>query len=210
VDNSNIEITSQNIVKKISEIKEKAIILGGDHSITYSCFKGFAKNNPDGGIIIFDAHPDCENMFSPPTQEDLLIVLIKEGLVDPKKVILIGTRNMSGNEREFLEMHKIRYFSMKQIFQTSIQAVCDTVMETAVQWPSLYISVDIDVVDPAFAPGTGYIEPAGLTSRELVYFLQRLKLLKNFKMADIVEVNPPKDVNNLTSKLGAKLVKELS
>ena len=73
-------------------------------------------------------------------------------------------------------------------------------METARQWPALYISIDIDAVDPAFAPGTGYIEPAGLTSRELIYLVQRFKLLKNLKMVDLVEINPEKDFTTKTPK----------
>ena len=74
----------------------------------------------------------------------------------------------------------------------------------------VYISLDIDVVDPAFAPGTGYPEPAGLTSRQLFYMLHRLKNLKNINIIDIVEVNPKKDINNMTSKLAAKILAELN
>ncbi|MEM4368887.1 MAG: arginase family protein, partial [Candidatus Woesearchaeota archaeon] len=72
----------------------------------------------------------------------------------------------------------------------------------------LYVSIDIDVVDPAFAPGTGYPEPGGFSSRDLIYFLQRLRLLKNFMALDVVEINPLKDVQDLTVKLGAKLLVE--
>ena len=80
----------------------------------------------------------------------------------------------------------------------------------AKNFDNLYISIDIDVIDPAFAPGTGYIEPAGLTSREFLYFLHRLKNLKNIRGYDIVEINPKKDINNLTTKLGAKILVELN
>ena len=83
-------------------------------------------------------------------------------------------------------------------------------MSVAKNFEAMYISIDIDSVDPAFAPGTGYIEPAGLTSRELLYFLSRLLLLKNFRMADLVEVNPDKDFKNLTVKLAAKIIAEIS
>ena len=72
-----------------------------------------------------------------------------------------------------------------------------------------YISVDIDVLDPAFAPGTGYLEPGGLSTRELLYLLQRIKLLKNIRKYDLVEVNPDKDINLMTCKTAAKIIKEL-
>ena len=82
-------------------------------------------------------------------------------------------------------------------------------MSVAKDFESLYISIDVDVLDPAFAPGTGYIEPGGLTTRELLFFLHRLKKLKNLKAYDLVEINPKKDVNDMTSKVGAKLLVEL-
>ena len=83
-------------------------------------------------------------------------------------------------------------------------------MSVARKFDALYVSVDIDVLDPAFAPGTGYTEPGGLTTRELIYFIQRLKNLKNIQMWDLVEVNPEKDVNNLTVMVAAKLIVEMS
>ena len=91
----------------------------------------------------------------------------------------------------------------------SIQDVSDAVMVVAKNFKSLYLSIDIDVLDPAFAPGTGYIEPGGFTSRELIYFIHILKRINNLKAADIVEVNPDKDINDITTKMAAKLAVEL-
>jgi len=209
VDNSNIDDTNKAIFEKISNLKEKAIIIGGDHSITYSCFKAFVKNNPGAGLVIFDAHPDLEVGLDTPTQEDYTRLLIKQGLLDPKKLILIGIRNWHGYEKEFILQNNIKYFDMKKIANIGVNEVCDTIMEEINQWPSFYLSIDIDAVDPAFAPGTGYREPGGLTSRELITMLQRLKILKNLGMIDLVEIAPDKDIADLTSKLGAKIIKEL-
>ena len=210
VDNSNIDNTNKAIFDKISSLKEKAIILGGDHSITYACFKAFAKNNPGAGLVIFDAHPDLEVGLDTPTQEDYTRLLIKEGILDAKKLMLVGTRNMHGYEKEFIKANNIRYFDMKKISQAGVHEICDSIMEEANKWPAVYLSIDIDAVDPAFAPGTGYREPGGLTSRELIYMLQRLKILRNLKMIDLVEIAPDKDFGDITSKLGAKIVKEIS
>ncbi len=192
-----------NVYNKIKEEKEGCIIIGGDHSITLTCFKAFSETHENSGIIIFDAHPDCDLM-----PEDLVDGIINQKLADSKNIILIGTRKWSSDEIEFLKKHNIRVFSMRQIFETGVKEICDTVMENSRQWSNLYISIDIDVVDPAYAPGTSCIEAGGLSSRELIYFVQRLKLLKNFKMADITEINPKKDINNMTSKLGAKIIAE--
>ena len=82
-------------------------------------------------------------------------------------------------------------------------------MSIAKEWDAMYISIDIDVLDPAFAPGTGYCEPGGLSTRELLYMIQRLKWLKNYEIADIVEIAADKDINNMTICAAAKIVREL-
>lgn len=205
---SNLEETNKNIYEEVLT-KEKAVIIGGDHSITYPAFKAFIQNNPGAGLIIFDAHPDCVNNFNPPTHEDFVRVLIEEGTLDPKKLILVGVRQSDMIEKEFLNNYKIRCFTMDKIFEYGVKDICETIMETANSWPTIYLSLDIDVVDPAFAPGTGYREPGGLDPKELFYCLKRLKKLKNLKMVDLVEISPEKDHNNLTVKLGEKILKEL-
>ncbi|MFH1455870.1 MAG: arginase family protein [archaeon] len=206
INKNNIEETNDNI-EQFSE-KHDAIFLGGDHSITYPLFKGFAKRNKNAGLVIFDAHPDCVNNFTPPTHEDFVKVLVAEGIVQPQNIILVGLRNWHRKEIEFLKEKKIKYFTMKQLFN-DLNEVGSSIMELAREFESLYLSIDIDVIDPAFAPGTGHCEPGGLTSREFLSFIQRFKLLKNLKSVDIVEVNPSKDVNDMTSKLAAKIINEL-
>jgi len=208
---SNIEETNKNIYSKAKEvIDKKPIFLGGDHSITYSLVKAFSEKFDNSGIVIFDAHPDAENDFMPPSQEDLLPALINENLIDKKNIILVGTRNWDKNEIEFLKKNKINYFNMKEIAEKGIKNVGGALVDVISDVENLYLSVDIDVLDPAFAPGTGYCEPGGLSTRELLYFISVLKKLNKIKAADIMEINPKKDVNDMTSKVGAKLLVELA
>ncbi len=207
VDNSNIELSHKNIFEKIKTINEKCIILGGDHSISNPCFKAFKENNSKAGIVVFDAHPDLMSSVGVRSQEDWLRDLIDNKLVED--VILIGLRSNDPEENEYIKEKKITAYPMKLIFSNEIENICDAVMEKIKDWNAVYLSIDIDAVDPAFAPGTGYQEPGGLSSRELIYFIQRLNKLKNIKMIDIVEVNPEKDINNMTSKLAAKIMGEL-
>ena len=209
VNNSNITETNKNIFDYVMQQDEPLIMLGGDHSITYSAFMAFSKKFKDAGIVIFDAHPDCENYFKPPSHEDFVNVLVKDNIVNKNNIIIIGIRNWDKNEFEFLKNNKIKHFTMKEIFEEGVRDVCDAVMSVAKDFGALYVSVDIDSLDPAFAPGTGYIEPGGLSSRQLLYFLSRLKKLNNLKMVDVVEINPKKDINHLTSKLGAKILVEM-
>ena len=213
VDQFNIEESHNSILIKVKESLEnyqKTLMIGGDHSITYPAVKAFLRKNPEGGLLVFDAHPDCCHNSNPPSHEDYLRTLIQENLLNKSKVILVGLRKMSAREKEFLESNNILYHDMRKISQFGVQEVCDTMTEHVRNWPALYLSLDIDVVDPAFAPGTGYQEPGGLTSREMIYFIQRIRRLKNLKFIDLVEVAPDKDINNATIKLAAKLIVELS
>lgn len=209
VDNHNIEETNKNIHDFMTNNDDFSILIGGDHSITYSSFKAFAENFKNPGLVVFDAHADLENNFNPPTHEDYLKVLIEEGILKSSNVVVVGLRNWHDNEYFYLKNKKLKFFTMKDIFEEGIRETCDTIMFLAKNFGSLYISVDIDVLDPAFAPGTGYKEAGGLTTRELLYFLQRIRKLPNYKMADLVEVNPKLDSSEITVRAGAKIITEL-
>ncbi len=210
VDNSNLGQSHALIQKEIEKINGYCALVGGDHSLTYPAFRAFAKNNPGSGILVFDAHPDVQEKHAPPTHEDYLRVLIEEGTLDKDKVILVGTRNMSKEEKKFIDEHKIKNYSMNKISFDILREVADSIMTVARHWSKVYISIDIDVLDPAFAPGTGYQEPGGMSTRDLLYLIHRLKMLRNIGMFDIVEVNPDKDINDITARTAAKLVVELS
>lgn len=207
VDEEHIANSHEAIQKHISSIKEKAIILGGDHSISHPSIKGFAKNNSDFLLIVFDAHPDLMDDFRPPTQEDYLRVLIEDGTIKPEQIILLGIRNWDKQEIEYLEEKKIKHYPMKEIFDKGIKTVMSEIISVVDK--AIYLSLDIDVVDPVEAIGTGYLEHGGMSSRELIYALQKLKQTNNIRMVDLVEVNPSKDLNDMTSKLAAKCIVEL-
>jgi len=205
----NISLVNKKIYEKAVQSfnTQCPIFLGGDHSITLPIIRAFCEKYENPGIIIFDAHPDAMDNFE--THEDLLPGIIENNLIKKENILLIGTRTFHKHELEFLRNNKIRYFTMNEIVAEGIHDACDTMMSIAKEWDSIYLSIDIDVIDPAFAPGTGYLEPAGLTSRELIYLIHRLKKINKIKGADLVEINPKKDLNNMTSKLGAKILVEL-
>jgi len=236
LDNYNLELTNKLIYKNALEIygeKPKVVFLGGDHSISFSTTKAFLEycrqNNKEPCLVVFDAHPDCmepvdENF---PTHEEWLRGLIEKGFPS-ENILLVGVRNLWKDELEFLAKNKIKTISMNQL-QEDLHETCDSIMEFSntknlqanfgatkskelqdfVGGKELYVSIDIDVIDPAFAPATGYCEPGGLTSREFLYILQRINKIKNLKAVDIVGINPAKDTNGLTVKLSAKILSEL-
>ena len=188
---------------EISE--EGGLYLGGDHSNTYN---NFIKSECDG-LLVFDAHPDVYQEFNNATHLDWLKFLIDENKVKKENIVLVGIRSFHKKEINYLIENKIKYFDMKKIFELDVKETCSCVMELVRNFKKLYLSIDIDVVDPGFAPGVGFAEPGGLSSRDMIYFVQKLKLLKNLKKVDIVEINTEKDINNITSKLAAKLIWEL-
>lgn len=201
----NIDETNKNIENFFGDI-----FIGGDHSISYYLVKGLVKQKGETGIVIFDAHPDCFKTegFDIPTHEDWVMHLVKEKIVKPENIVLVGCRNMDVKEIEFIQENNIKFFDIKSLNENK-ENICNNIMEIANKFKNFYLSLDIDIIDPAFAPGTGYLEPAGISSRDMIYFVQRLRLLKNLRRVDLVEINPKKDINNITVKLGAKIIKEL-
>ena len=198
---SNLDETNRNI-----ENAHGDIFIGGDHSITYSLFKSLKSNNK--GLIIFDAHVDLDNYTETPTHEDFLRKLIDENHLNPNNLIIIGTRKIWKNELNYIKEKNIRVITPKHLLEVEIEDICDTIMENFRNFDELYISIDIDVLDPSTAPGTHYTEPNGLQLSRLLYFIRRLKLLKNIKKIDLVEVNPDIE-KNLTIKTAAKIIAEL-
>ena len=204
----NEEDIKQNIELIKNQAKEfldkEAIFVGGDHSITYALVETFKQKNL--GLIIFDAHPDCTSTVDVPTNEDFVRHLIENNIVPPDRIIFIGLRNIPDFEKKFLEEKKILFFTPEKLF-LNIQDICDAIMEKARSFENLYISFDIDAIDPVFAPGTAYKEVNGLLPQQAFYLLNRLSLLKNLKWFDIVEVNPSLDKDELTISLAAEIIK---
>ena len=217
LDNLNLELTNKLIYKnafKIFESKEKTIFLGGDHSISYSLGRAFLDYCQNDGkepcLIVFDAHPDCmpvsKGCEKYPNHEEWLRALIEQGFPS-KNILLVGNRNSEKEEIEFLKEKNIRTIGMNKLLE-NLEDTCEIIMEFSDK-KELYLSLDIDVVDPAFAIGTGYKESGGLTSREFIYIIQRLNKIKRLRGVDLVEINPKLDMNNMTIKLGAKILSEL-
>jgi agmatinase len=175
------------------------VSLGGDHSTSYGVMKAFSKLHKNSCLLFFDAHFDAQDDFLPPTHEAVLKAAVKEGFFKPEDIFVVGVRNYTKEELAFIQQNKIKFqltsdFSPKQI------------IEFAKKYDNIYLNLDIDVIDPAFAPGTGWPEPLGLNSKDVLDIILLLK--GKIKLLDIVEVSPPKDINNITSRLVARFLAE--
>ncbi len=188
--------------------------LGGDHSITLPLLRAyFAHYKQPLACIHFDAHCDTwESHFGEPSGHGTWVYeAITEGLVDPKCFIQIGIRS-SGERaaREFVNDQGGRIFTAREIRGkdgAGLQSVIDEVRERMAKAgnPPLYLSFDIDALDPAFAPGTGTPEVGGLTTAQAMTLLEAWHDL-NWVGMDLCEVSPPYDHAELTSNAAATLI----
>lgn len=208
--------------KKIEKLNGD-VFVGGDHSITYGLFK----NSGCDSLIIFDAHADCVNDFSPPTHEDFVRVLIEEGHVDPVNIFIVGLRNVDPIEKEYLKDNKIKHHYWGEVGCDSEknQDFCsDSPNSNTEEFVDLhtvirdflkdkervYLSVDIDALDGEEYVGTGYPEKEGFSLDQLKEFVKDVLTSNKVVRSDLVEVNPSKDKDGETVKAGAEILKILS
>ena len=213
LNNDNIELSNELIYKnsfKAFETKPRTVFLGGDHSVSYSLVRGFfdycQNSSREPCLIVFDAHPDLMEPMQEPTHEEWLRRIIEEGF-PAENILLVGVRNSWKTETDYLKEKGIRTISINDL-RENLSDFCHAIMEFS-SGKELYVSLDMDVVDPAFAPAVYYKEPGGLSSREILYIFQRINKVKKLRGVDIVEVNPDKDALGLTVKLGAEILSEL-
>ncbi len=219
VDYGDIEVYPGYVDQSLDQIQEALaevlaadtfpVILGGDHSVTLPVLRACAARRGTLSLVHFDAHPD----FWPGTPErpyhhgTVFRVAAEEGIIDPAASVQIGIRG--SRSAGIIEETRAAGFRLITTDEFAGQGVSATVeaMQRIATLPT-YVSLDIDCVDPAFAPGTGTPEVAGLTSREIVEMVRGLRGL-SLVAFDVVEVSPPYDSSEITAFLAANLVYEL-
>jgi agmatinase len=190
-----------NIEQKCTELAEqgsKILTLGGDHSITYPVVKALAKKHDGLTILHFDAHPDLyDNQDGNKHGHGCPFARIMEGK-HADRLVQVGIRTLNRHQAEQAEHFGVEVHEMKN---WSV----DTPLNLT---GPLYISFDLDALDPAFAPGVSHFEPGGLSVREVLQVLKKIDL--PVVGADIVEYNPKTDINEMTAMVCAKIYKELA
>ena len=175
----------------------RPISLGGDHSITYPIVRALAKKYPSLTIFHFDAHPDLYDEFEGNRFSHAcpFARIMESGLA--QRLVQIGIRAATRQQRE-----QARRFGVDVVEMRGLPAYGKLKAAGAV-----YISFDIDVLDPAFAPGVSHREPGGMSVREAIAHLHASG--GEIVGADVVEYNPVRDLDGLTAATAAKIVKEL-
>jgi len=183
---------------------------GGDHSVTLPILRALADKGPLG-LIHIDAHTDTwdEFMGSRYTHGAPFRRAVEEELIDPERTIQIGIRGAQNSSEgwDYSESSGMRVLFMEAVTQMGIEAVGEEARRVVGDGP-VYVSFDIDSVDPAFAPGTGTPEAGGFTSREVLSLIRQLHGLPVIG-ADVVEVAPPWDPSGTTALVAATVMYEL-
>jgi agmatinase len=188
------------IEKAVGEAMDRGfrpVCLGGDHSITFPILRAVGKRLEGLTIIHFDAHPDLYDELDGNRMSHAcpFVRIMEERLV--KKLIQIGIRAATGHQREQAKRFGVEMIEMRQL----------PALEKMKMAGPIYISFDLDVLDPAFAPGISHREPGGMSVREALAHLSAMS--GNIVGADVVELNPVQDVSDLTARVAAKILKEL-
>lgn len=174
------------------------ISLGGDHSITYPIIKALSQKYKNLNILHFDAHPDLYHDFQGNrySHASPFARIMEENLA--QRLVQIGIRTVNAHQREQIERFGVAVFGPHE-WESALALEFDS---------PVYISFDIDGLDPAFAPGVSHREPGGLSTRQALDIIQGVK--GNVVAADIVEFNPRMDPLLITGTVCAKLLKEIA
>lgn len=173
------------------------VALGGDHSITYQLVKGHSRYFDWLTILQLDAHGDLYDNFDdkPYSHASTFARIMEEGLA--KRLVQVGNRTLNDHQREQAKRFGVDIIEMKDWKPGK---------KLPLEGP-LYLSIDLDVLDPAFAPGVSHYEPGGMSVRDILGILTQINV--PLIGADIVEYNPTRDLHNMTAMVSARLCKEI-
>ncbi len=176
--------------------KQRVISLGGDHSIAYPILKAHAKTYPGLTIVQLDAHPDLYDELDGNRLSHAcpFARIMEEKLA--ARLVQVGIRTLTGHQRE-----------QAQRFGVEVHEMCAGPLPNLNLTGPVYLSLDMDCLDPAFAPGVSHFEPGGMSTREVLTIIQRLT--GHLVGADLVEYNPQRDPTGVTGMVAAKLLKEI-
>jgi agmatinase len=204
----------QKVEEQAKEVLQhaQALFLGGDHSVTIPLMRAFNDSvHAPFGVIHFDAHLDLfdtldGHRWSHACTERRAVEL--SGL-DPQHLVFVGVRSFCQEEQDFLKAHpEIACYTSRQCYQRGIEKIAEEIVERLRGLEAVYFTLDIDGLDPAYAPGTGIPEAAGLSTRDLLELARVLFLKLPIRAWDVVEVAPPLDHSDITAFAALKAIYE--
>lgn len=192
------------VTKELFNVKKTPIVIGGEHTITLGAMQGIGKNT---AIVSFDAHLDLRNEYMGRTVSHTTFMRRLNEQVRPPKILEIGTRAVCKEELKYAEKSNIRFLTAQQIRKDGIEKTVHTAKKLLADCEKIYLTIDMDVLDPAFAPAVQNPEPDGLDTHTLLDIL--CKVCDHRVIAfDLVEVAPHYD-NGVTAIQAAKTMFEV-
>ena len=185
------------------------VALGGDHSITLPLLRALSRKSGPPALIHLDAHVDTwpENFGQKYAHGSVFYHAIEEGLVQPGRMVQVGIRSpVERGVHDWTLARGVVMITAQDVHEQGPPAIAEQVRQVIGNGP-VYLSFDIDVLDPAFAPGVSHREPGGMSVREVLEHLH--SITATIVGADIVEYNPSRDVSELTGTVAGKILKEL-
>jgi arginase len=182
---------------QLLEDRARPISLGGDHSITYPILRAFARKYERLSILQLDAHPDLYDDLDGNRHSHAcpFARIMEEKLA--QRLVQVGIRTLTGHQSQQAERFGVEVIEMKVLSKAD---------QLDFEGP-IYLSLDMDCLDPAFAPGVSHYEPGGMSTRQVIDIIQNLG--GNLVGADLVEFNPDRDPQGVTAMVAAKLLKEI-
>ena len=203
------------------EAGELPLVLGGDHSLALGVFGGLARVHGPVATIWFDAHADCNTPETTPSGnvhgmglsgalgwggERFAAGRWPMPSVDEERTVLIGIRSLDPGERERLRRSQVRVYTMSEVDRLGMEAVMRGALEHVRGAEHVHVSVDMDVMDPFFAPGVGTAVRGGVSYREAHLAMEALSEAGAVGSLQVVEVNPILDRENMTGQLAVELI----
>lgn len=185
--------------------------IGGDHSVTIPLVRGFARAFPEGfGLVVLDAHPDLFDVYDGSRLSNACPIrrCLEIGSLKPEHLLILGTRSYNALELEFMSEKGIRFVPARELDRMGVDATVALARQRLTGVGSVYLTLDIDVADPACAPGTGVPVAGGLSSRQLLELVRGLLEALPVRAMDLVEVAPPLDPTDATIFLALQIVFE--
>ena len=185
-------------VRLIAASGRTPILLGGDHSVTYPILRAIGPLHPKLTVLHIDAHADLYDSYEGDRYSHAcpFARVMEDQLA--AHLVQVGIRTLTGDQQAQAVRFGVEVIDMHDWADGARPAIGGPV----------YISLDLDGLDPAFAPGVSHHEPGGLSTREVLSVLHRIR--GGIVGADVVELNPSRDINQMTATVAAKLVKELA
>jgi agmatinase len=198
------------VCKTVATLPNVPIVLGGDHSISIPVLEAQRKRYKDQrlGVLWVDAHPDLCDVFTGSRLSHACVLRrALEFGIEPQDVCLVGLRSWEDQEIDLIENGGLNVYTAALIAERGMRSVASSVYSKLSRCDAVHISLDIDCLDPAFAPGTGIPESGGLTSREVLTLLKSMQGLPLVGL-DVVEVSPPIDPSEATIFAALKIIME--